>query len=231
MRPAFSIQEALWFGWEKTRAHSSVVFQVVLTLLALEVARAIVEKVLEGTALGFLASVVLFGASVVLGLGGARIALRLAGNHPTRYADIIPPLSLLWRYIGAWALMGLIALFSAFVLLAGVFLVAASMLLQFEFGVWGGAALALVGAAALVYFLLRFFFVKFSVLDGHSSVESLRHSGKITRNTKGRLFLFLLAAIGFNVLGALCFLVGLLLTIPVTIIASAHIYLKLKNRS
>src|SRR3989338_315036 len=98
---AFSIVESLQFGWHTMRAHSALVFQVVLTLLALEVARAIVQKVLAGTALG---------------IGATRIALRLAQGHSAHYADIVPPMRLLWPYIAASLLAGLAVIGGLFLL-------------------------------------------------------------------------------------------------------------------
>ncbi len=42
MHPPFLISEALQFGWEKTKAHSGLLFQVLLTLFALQVLYAVV---------------------------------------------------------------------------------------------------------------------------------------------------------------------------------------------
>src|SRR6185369_698710 len=99
MEHTFSIQEAVRFGWHKTRAHSGLVFQVVLTLLALQVANAVVGQVLKNTPLGFMASIVLGVAMFVLGLGATRIALLLARGEHAHYRDLMPPTNLLWPYL------------------------------------------------------------------------------------------------------------------------------------
>ncbi len=52
MKSPFSIEESLKFGWEKTRAHSMLLFQIILTLFALQVAYAIVGRVLAYTLMG-----------------------------------------------------------------------------------------------------------------------------------------------------------------------------------
>ena len=196
----FLIGESLQFGWHTMRAHSALVFRVVLTLLALEVARAIVQKVLAGSALGLLASLVLFAATAVLGIGATRIALRLAQGHSAHYADIVPPMRLLWPYLAAALLTGL--------------------------AVIGGLILLILPG---VWVAVRLSMVRFEVIDGAGIRESLNKSWALTEGHFWRLFLFMLALIVLNVLGALAFMVGLLISIPVTMLAYAHVYQKLKK--
>ena len=195
----FLIGESLRFGWEKTRLQSGVVFKVVLTLLALEVASAIVQKVLEGTVLGFLASLVLFAATVLLGIGATRITLRLAQGHAVHYRDLMPPPPLIWPYVAAAVLSGLAVL--------------------------GGLILFIIPG---IWVALRLSMVRFEVIEGARIRESLNKSWALTRGHSGRLALFALSALLLNLAGALALLVGLLVTIPVTMIAYAHIYQKLK---
>ena len=200
MHPPFSIGESLQFGWHTMRAHSALVFRVVLTLLALEVARAIVQKVLAGSALGLLASLVLFAATAVLGIGATRIALRLAQGHSAHYADIVPPMRLLWPYIAAALLTGL--------------------------AVIGGLILLILPG---IFVAVRLSMVRFEVIDGAGIRESLNKSWALTAGHFWRLFLFMLALIVLNVLGAALLMVGLLVSIPVTMLAYAHVYQKLKK--
>ncbi len=200
MEHSFLIGESLRFGWEKTRLHNALVFKVVLTMLALEVASAIVQKVLEGTALGFLASLVLFATVVLLGIGATRITLRLAQGHAAHYRDLIPPTKLVWPYIAAAVLSGLAVL--------------------------GGLILLIIPG---IWVALRLSMVRFEVIEGVGIRESLNKSWELTRGHSGKLVLFALSALLLNLAGALALMVGLLVTIPVTLIAYAHVYQKLKT--
>ncbi|MDE1924809.1 MAG: hypothetical protein KGH79_01350 [Patescibacteria group bacterium] len=201
MESPFSINESLTFGWTTLKAHSALVFKIVLTLLALQVAYAIVTKVLAGTALGFLAAIVLFIAEVVLGIGATLVTLKLAKGEYTTYNDIVPPARLAWRYVLASLLAGLII-------------------------VCGLILLIIPG----IYVILRYSMVRFAVLDGAGVAESLRKSAAMTRGVKWHLLGFFVVAILLNIAGAILLLVGLLVTIPVTMIAAAHIYTKLLAR-
>lgn len=181
------------------RAHSAVVFSVVLTLLALQVATSIVQKVLEGTALGFLAELVLAIAAFVLSVGAARITLRLAQGRAVYYRDLLPPTALLWPYFAASLLAGLCIL--------------------------GGLILFILPG---LWIAVRLSMVRFEILDGAGILESLKKSWELTHGHFWPLALFFAALILVNIAGALLLMIGLLLSIPVTMIAYAHVYQKLK---
>jgi len=200
MTHSFSIKEALRFGWDKTRAHSGLLFKVMITIFAVQVASSIVEKVLEGTVRGFFATVLLLIIGVVVGIGFTHIALKLAKGESAVYRDILPPAKLGWDYVLASFLTGLI--------------------------IFGGLILLIIPG---IYFALRYMFVRFAVLEGTGVMGSLRQSAKMTVGIKWKLLGFGLVMIGVNILGFLALMVGLLITIPLTLIAYAHVYDVLKK--
>ena len=197
---SFSIQEAIRFGWHKTREHSALVFQVVLTIFGLQVLQAVVAKTIESSALGLMASVVLVVLEFFVGIGATVIALKLARNYHAAYADIMPPARMAWRYLLASLLVALFVL--------------------------GGLILLIVPG---IYFMLRFSLVRFAIVDGAEVRESLRISAAATRGVKWKLLGFFVVLLLLNILGMLLFLVGLLITLPVSLIATAHVYLTLKG--
>jgi uncharacterized membrane protein len=199
--PPFLIGEAIRFGWHKTRAHSGLVFQVVLTLFALQVAHSIVGKVLLSSIQGFVAMVVLSAMSIVLTTGATVIALKIARGTRTAYRDIIPPLDVVIRYF-------LSALIAGIAILIGLIL------------------LVVPG----IYLMLRYSMVRFAAIEASGAIEALRESGRLTRDVKGKIFLFLLTLLALNLAGALLFFVGLLITVPISMIAYAHVYEKLRSR-
>jgi hypothetical protein len=198
MHPTFSIKEAVTFGWHKTKQHSWVLFQVVLTLFALQVAQALVGKVLEHEVIGVLATAALFIAQGVVGIGFIRITLKLAKGEHAEYADVVPPWRMVWHFAAASLLAG-IMIFVGFVLLI----------------------------VPGVYLALRFSMVRFAVLNGAGIMGSLKQSGKITHGVKWKLLGFFVVLGLLNIAGFLVFFVGLLVSIPVTALAYAHVYQKL----
>lgn len=208
MHPPFLVGEAIGFGWHKTRAHSALLFQGVLTLFALQVLISIVDKVLGGTLQGMLAAFALAVVSVFLGAGFTIIVLKLAKGEHASYRDILPRGNVVWHFFCASSAVVVV------------------IVLGFILFIIPG-----------IYLLLRFSMVRFAVLElspsegAHSIRNALRHSTKLTEGVKWRLLGFLLVLLGINILGAILLMVGLLVTIPVSALAYAHVYLKLKNRS
>ena len=198
MKPAFSIEESLTFGWHKTREHSKLLFRVLLTLFALQVAQAVVGATLEHTLIGVLATIAIVAGEVVIGIGLTLITLKIAKGESVIYGDIIPPLKLAWEYILASLLAGFITLL-------------------------GFILLIIPG----IYLSLRFSMVRFAVLEGTGITGSLKKSGKITDGVKWKLFGFIIIVALLNLLGLIFFMIGLLITVPVTMIAYAHVYQKL----
>ena len=195
MQNSFSIEEAMKFGWRKTREHSGLLFQGLLTLFAIQVAHSMVERVLEGTLLGSLATLALFIVSVFVGIGFTQIGLKIAKGQRADYSDIIPPFELVIRYVFAAVLVGLIVI--------------------------AGLILFIIPG---IYFALRFSMVRFSILEGADVIDSLGESSKLTKGVKWKLLGFFLVFGLLNIVGALLLLIGLIVTIPMTLIAYAHVY-------
>ena len=83
-----------------------------------------------------------------------------------------------------------------------------------------------------IIFAIRYMFVPFIVIEkGLRPFEALRESRRITNGHKWRLFLFSLVLVGINILGTLCLLIGLLVTVPVTMLATVYVYRLLEHRA
>ena len=177
-----------------------MLFQSLLTLFALQVAQAVVSATLAGTLLGLLATLAVVVGEILVGIGLTLITLKIAKGEAVMYSEIIPPFRLAWEYL-------LASLLAAFITMLGFIL------------------LIIPG----IYLSLRFSMVRFAVLEGAGITGSIKKSGKITDGVKWRLLGFLLIIALLNILGAILFMVGLLVTIPVTMIAYAHIYQKLAH--
>lgn len=199
MHTVFSIEESLKFGWQKTKTHSMLLFQVLLTLFALNVVSSIVQNSLKDTAIGTLASLALLVAGIILGIGFLNISLKIAKGEAAVYRDIVPKAKVVWEVFLASLIAGIIT-------------------------VVGLIFLVIPG----IYFALRFSMVRFAVLEGSSVMDSFGTSTKLTDGSKLKLLGFIIVICLLNILGAIALLVGLLITIPTTMIAFTHVYLKLK---
>jgi uncharacterized membrane protein len=76
-----------------------------------------------------------------------------------------------------------------------------------------------------VIFGLMFMFAPYIVVDrGMGPLEAMAESKRITRGHKWALLGFGILMMLLNILGAVCLLVGLLVTVPVTALAVTHAY-------
>lgn len=72
---------------------------------------------------------------------------------------------------------------------------------------------------------VSFMFAPYIVLSTNKGpIDVLKESYALAKGKRWPLFVFLLAAVGLNVVGALLVGVGLLVTVPVTMLAIAHAY-------
>ena len=67
--------------------------------------------------------------------------------------------------------------------------------------------------------------------DGELDEELIKMTYRLTKNNFWPIFGFLVLVILFNILGFLCLVVGLFVTMPVSVLASAHMYNKLKEHA
>jgi len=242
MKKTFSIKESFVMGWKTMRAHSGLIFKVVLTVFALQVMFEIVTKALvPNNPIGILLAAVLMVFLMVVGLGTTLISLKLVRSKPARYRDLFPPVKLIVRYGLASILTGLVVL--APLIVAGIIVAVGMVLLgaSFTTGTVASPYVSLLVLSVVValflatavtlsgYLLLRFSFMRFAVLDSETPVASLRKSARLVRGHTLPLLLFFIIVLVLNLLGAMLFLVGLLITVPVTTLAYAHVYQKLKE--
>jgi uncharacterized membrane protein len=85
-------------------------------------------------------------------------------------------------------------------------------------------------ASALCFTSYRIFDMKIHDWKGDYFWQAIRESFEMTKGHRGRIIVFLLAILALNILGVIALGIGILITMPITGIAIAHIYNTLKNK-
>lgn len=232
MEHTFSIKEVLTFGWKQFKTHNGLLLQALLTTIAVGVVSSFINSAMGGSPLGVLLNIVFAVVSLFVGTGFTLITLKIARGEPAVYRDIIPAYVLVWRYflanllvslvIGGLTIVAILIGIIVFTLLSLVHMAAIAMLIA--------GLLVIAGVVALIYIAIRYSFILFAVLDGAKVMESIHRSAILTKGIKWKLAGFGLVVGLLNILGALCLLVGLLISAPVTGMALAKVYLILKAR-
>lgn len=136
-------------------------------------------------------------------VGYSSLILRSIGGEQPLFSDIFSKTSLVLKFI--WTSF-LFMLFCAF----------------------GTVAFIVPG----IILFSAFFFAPVIVVDKNiSGMAALKESMRITQGARAKILWFMLLIIVINILGAIFFGVGLLITYPVTIIAQTLLYKKLSQQS
>ena len=197
----FSISEAIHFGWNTMKSNLGFfIGLLILVFLFSSLFSIIAAKATEANIfLGIIFYIADFSLSIIISIGLVKIALRFCDNEKGRFADLFSQYPLFPQYLVGSILYGLIVF-------------AGTILLIIPGIIWG----------------IQFCFYDYFIVDkGLGPIEALKRSSAITRGVKWDLFGFFLVLLGINLLGALCLLIGLFVTIPTTMVALAFVYRKL----
>ncbi len=198
----FSIQEALSFGWETFSKH---IWYFLALLLGLSVILSILgllqEIAKEMRPLLFaLLNVLSLVINLIISVGLIRLALGFLHNKKPSIREAFTPTaeSFFPYVIGSF--------FYALIIVGGIILLIVPGI------IWA----------------IRYQFYAYFILDKKLEPrDALRHSARITKGAKSKLFLFMILLATLNMIGALLFGIGLFVTIPVTLLAIAFVYQKL----
>lgn len=135
-----------------------------------------------------------------------------------------------WKMLGASILAGVIMMAPIFIGFVVSLLVGYSVIETILNGyslLNAGPILILLLASIIVtvYFLIKLSFYKYMVYENTQGViDSIKKSWKMTNGKVGLILLFGISAFGVNLIGLICFVIGLAVTIPMTVLATYFLY-------
>jgi uncharacterized membrane protein len=204
---SFSIKESISFGWTTFKSRPWLFVGVGVLVFAISFLAQLPSKMtddlsgLNGALLGILAFVISTGVSLVLDMGKTAFYLRAhdSAEHAT-VRDLWHPHPF-WKFVGASVLAGLATLIGLILLIVP------------------GIIIAIMVA-----------FSTYAVIDLElGPIEAIKHSARLTKGHRWHLFRFGLVLLGLNLLGFIVLIVGLIVTIPISILAVVHVYRKLSE--
>jgi hypothetical protein len=197
---AFDRDEAIRYGWKQALAHLRTVASVVAIGWFVGLLEQMLRRAPGALSLGSsLAFLGLQAVQIAVTLGAISVFLRIHDGQSPRVRDMLDALPQFFPFLLAQIIYGLIAA--------------------------GGIVLLIVpGIIWAIRFGLFSFFIVDKKLD---PIEALRASWRLTRGHTLELFWFGLLILAINLLGAIALGLGLLITIPTTAIAGAHVYRRL----
>jgi len=200
----FSIEEAIKFGWQQTKKFIWFFAGVILVLGIVAVILSVVQNMAQADQnLSILVGLINGFFQLMIGMGLIKITLTVCENKTPDIFDFFAVFPLILKYLAAYILYLLI--------------------------VFTGTILLIVPG---IIWAIQFIFYPYLIIDKNlGPIAALKKSSELTKGVKVQLFLFGIAITVINFLGALCLLVGLFVTIPITAIAYACIYKTLLART
>lgn len=201
----FSVEEALQYGWNIMKDNIWFFVGVLVVAWALAGVPHIIANILQEQSIGlsFFFRIIGWAANIIVSIGLIAIALKFLDKQDPKFEDLFSFKPYFWKYLGASILTGLV--------------------------VWVGFMLLIVPG---IYWALKFqFFGYFVVEQGREPVEAMRMSSRITHSVKWKLFGFGLVLALINIVGTICLFIGLLVTVPITLLAYSFVYRKLLEQT
>lgn len=207
----FSIVESLQVGWDIAKNNfvlllSAVVFTM-LASAAPAVMMGVVTRITQPDE--FIAQMFMSIGSMAhfiiysgLFLGVLKMSLALTDNQKTEFSEVFNNFSLLFNFAVAQLIAG-------FIVVVGMFLLV---------------------VPGIIFAIKLQFFPYFIVEQGCGPIEALQKSWELTKGTKWQIFLFDLVVYLMNLLGLICFGVGIFVTLVITIVAAAYVFRKLAGK-
>jgi uncharacterized membrane protein len=205
---SFSIKSTLKWAWETFAKRPFFFVGVGIISLVIQLALGSFETALTGpvdpvrplelmfTPMGLLASIVSFVVTILFTMGLWNLTLKAQADVMSpKFKDLWYP-KYFWSFLGTNILTGII-------IFVGLILVI----------VPGIIAMLALGFATLI------------VLTKHMKpIEALKESYRITKGKWLQLLLFYIVLVVINFIGAIPMGLGLLITIPISLLAMAHVY-------
>ena len=201
MPKKFDISEAVQFGWDTTKSNIGFFIGLLIVMGLIEYVPDIIAVIIEEDApiLSIIIQIASFVLSMIIVMGLIKICLRFCDGEKGEFSDLFSCYPLFFKYLIGSILYGLIVVVGLILLIIpGI--------------IWA----------------IKFQFFDYLIVDkGLGPIDALEKSSEITRGVKWDLFLFAILLGIINLMGLLCLLVGLFVTIPITMVAMAFVYREL----
>ena len=203
---SFSIKESIRFAWEKFKTQPAFLIAIIITP---QVFQALLNIVTggplgkENPVFAGLLMFVVFVVTFILSIGIIKVYLKVESGQEVEYREIAAHGNLFFKYLFGSILRGLITI--------------------------GGLILFIIPG---IYFAIRLSPQPALIIDkGLGPVDSIKEAWRMTKGEGWHLLKFGLVLILLNIVGLLALVVGLLVTTPVTLLASLHVYRKLLGKT
>ncbi len=195
MKNIFSIRGSIKAGWNAFKERSWFIIGALLIVVFAALVTALAIDQFSGL-LFTVANIADFAFQTLMAMGLMFIMLAIYDKRDVKYSEWFTPVGLFFKYFAVTILATLAVL--------------------------GGFLLFIIPGFIAMAGLM---FTTYLVIDkSMGPIEAIKKSWSMSKGHKWRLLLFIGTITLFNIVGALAFIVGLLITVPVSLLATIHVY-------
>lgn len=237
MTHTFSIKGVLRHAWHTFRRNSKFLLLVSTVYILISAVPSLFHHLRDTipaldtdpifiTLLAFI-QIAVFVLGLIMPIGYTYIMLRIVDGEHVEVKELFSAHGVFWRFVFTGLLSMLIIVCTG--LVGGGLMLALSMLLfQFDMHLVAFIIVLLLSGALMVALWivsLRLMFASYMVVDRHvRPLVALKDSWHYTRHTNVKLLGFILLIALLNIGGFILFFVGILVTIPISSLASVYVY-------
>ena len=234
----FSKREIITSSWNIMKPHLSLLILAILFIFGLNLLLSALQEEILGDikAQSILFTIAAYLFQMGLNLGMLRISLNIINNKEVNFSQLFGSFDVLIPYILATIVLIAILLIAAS---PGIILLLVSVSADWDSmsnleapDDWSVIIPIILIIIPAVYISVRLQFYNYFLLDEESGIiESIKRSAEISKGYVGELFL-LGAVLSIIILVSIIPLgLGLLISIPLSTMATSYVYLKLKTTS
>ncbi len=199
----FSKKEAIDYGFKLAKENLFFFVTLFIIVLLISAARLVLEaSTVHIPFMAFIVWLLQVAMDLVIGIGFIQITLKFLDKKKPKYEDLFYYKPILNYFLTSF-LTGLIVI--------------------------GGLILLIIPG---IYLAIRLKYAVYLVVDKNlGPIEAIKAGWKITHGNVWNLFFFGILLFLINVLGALCLLLGLFVTVPLSMLATTFVYRKLLLQS
>ena len=174
---------------------------------------------------------------LVVQMGLIKISLKFTDNSKSKFRDLFSCFPLIIKYLIGSALYAVVVFGILALLIIPAYLWKDNLQLyslqiepMIKFLIISGFGVLIMVPITILG--IRFQFFSYFIVDKkHGPIKALKNSAAITKGHVTNLFLLVLILQGINFIGAAAFVIGLFITVPLTIVSTSFVYRKLLKQS
>jgi len=208
-------------AWEIVKKNSKLIALLIVAFIIYQIVQGIVQGMfVRNSIFSSIISLIFTIVTIFLQIGATKILLKLVDGQKAQITE-------LWAYpqfLPKMILATIISIIALGIPIALLIYLAPSL------GILFFVTAIITLSIFYTYLALRFQFYSYYIVDRNTSfIDSFKLSWRATDKNVINIFLFELLLVGINILGAIALVVGLLVTIPVSVIAVTLLYRKLSS--